>query len=75
MAAGGAGPHAAPIGVTGVKIAGRGADLFRMNELPSRTGRPLRPWLALVLDSAVLGAARVGGLIGESVERRRAVRR
>lgn len=46
-----------------------------MNEIPSRTGRPMRPWLAIVLDSAVLGAARVGGLIGESVERRRAVRR
>jgi hypothetical protein len=46
-----------------------------VNELPHRTGRPLRPWLALVVDSAVLGAARFGGLIGESVERRRALRR
>jgi hypothetical protein len=46
-----------------------------VNELPSRTGRPLRPLLAFVLDSAVLSAARFGGLIGESVERRRALRR
>jgi hypothetical protein len=35
----------------------------------------MRPWLSIVLDSAVLGAARVGGLIGESVERRRSLRR
>jgi hypothetical protein len=46
-----------------------------VNELPNRAGRPPRPWLTLVLDTAVLGAARVGGLIGESVERRRALRR
>jgi hypothetical protein len=46
-----------------------------VDDLTSRAGRPLRPWLTLVLDRAVLGAARVGGLIGESVERRRSLRR
>jgi hypothetical protein len=62
-------------GESGVKIAVGGADPLHVDDLTSRAGRPLRPWLTLVLDRAVLGAARVGGLIGESVERRRALRR